>query len=102
MLLNAFAGTFADSLYGELTVSLNEGHLELARGDVHAPLEYWNANTFRWMLPITAPTAPTFIKFEITPDNTVTGMYFGLGSVVTLLGRKGSGRAGRGGVAVTP
>ncbi|PYP61334.1 MAG: hypothetical protein DMD26_17745, partial [Gemmatimonadetes bacterium] len=100
--LGAFAGTFADSLYGELTVSLNEGHLELARGDVHAPLEYWNANTFRWMLPITAPTAPTFIKFEITPDNTVTGMYFGLGSDVTLLGRKGGGRAGRGGVAVTP
>ena len=100
--LGAFAGTFADSLYGELTVSLNEGHLELARGDVHAPLEYWNANTFRWMLPITAPTAPTFIKFEITPDNTVTGMYFGLGSDVTLLGRKGSGHAGRGGVAVTP
>ena len=100
--LTAFAGTFADSLYGELTVSLKDGHLELARADVHAPLEYWNANAFRWMLPLTAPTGPQFIKFEISPDNTVTGMYFGLGTDVTLLGRKGGVRGGRGGVAGTP
>jgi CubicO group peptidase (beta-lactamase class C family) len=100
--LSAFAGTFTDSLYGEMTVSLKEGHLELARGDVHAPLEYWNANVFRWMLPLSAPTAPTFIKFDISPDNTVTGLYFGLGSDVTLLGRKGGGRGARGAVATTP
>ncbi|HXQ76581.1 MAG TPA: serine hydrolase, partial [Gemmatimonadaceae bacterium] len=100
--LSAFAGTYADSLYGEMTVSVKEGHLELARADVHAPLEYWNANNFKWLLPLTAPTAPAFIKFEITPENTVTGLYFGLGSDVTLLGRKGAGRGGRGGVASAP
>jgi hypothetical protein len=100
--LSAFAGTYADSLYGELTVTLKDGHLDLARGDVHAPLEYWNANNFRWLLPLAAPTGPAFIKFEITADNTVTGMYFGLGSDVTLLGRKGAPRGGRGGVAGTP
>ena len=100
--LSAFTGTYADSLYGEMTVSVKEGHLELARADVHAPLEYWNVNNFKWLLPITAPTGPTFIKFEITPENTVTGLYFGLGSDVTLLGRKGSGRGGRGGVAGAP
>jgi len=100
--LSAFAGTYADSLYGELTVSLKDGHLDLARGDVHAPLEYWNANNFKWLLPLTAPTGPPFIKFEITTDNTVTGMYFGLGSDMTLLGRKGAPRGGRGGVAGSP
>ena len=100
--LSAFAGTYADSLYGEMTVSVKEGHLELARADVHAPLEYWNANNFKWMLPLTAPTGPAFIKFEITPDNSVTGLYFGLGSDVTLLGRKGAGRGGRGSVASAP
>jgi CubicO group peptidase (beta-lactamase class C family) len=100
--LAAFAGTYADSLYGEFTVSVQSGHLELARADVHAPLEYWNANIFRWRLPVTAPTAPEFIKFEITPENTVTGMYYGLGSDVTLLGRKGAGRGGRGGAPASP
>lgn len=95
--LTAYAGTFADSLYGEFTVSVQNGHLDLARGDIHAPLEYWNANNFRWLLPPTAPTAPPFIKFDISTDNTVTGMYFGLGTDVTLLGRKGAGRGGRGG-----
>jgi CubicO group peptidase (beta-lactamase class C family) len=100
--LSAFAGTYADSLYGEMTVSLKEGHLELARGDLHAPLEYWNANNFKWLLPLSAPTGPPFIKFEITPENTVTGLYFGLGTDVNLLGRKGTGRAGRGGIAAAP
>jgi hypothetical protein len=38
------------------------------------------------------------IKFEISPDNTVTGLWFGIGGDVTLLGRKaGGGRGGRGG-----
>lgn len=90
--LGAFVGTYADSLYGEFTITMNDGRLELARGALHAPLVYWNANNFRWMLPLTEVTGPQFIKFEISPDNTVTGMYFGLPGDVTLLGRKGAGR----------
>lgn len=90
--LAAFVGTYADSLYGEMTVTMVDGRLELARGPLHAPLVYWNANNFRWMLPLTEVTGPQFLKFEISPDNTVTGMYFGLPGDVTLLGRKGSGR----------
>ncbi|HEY2377389.1 MAG TPA: serine hydrolase [Gemmatimonadaceae bacterium] len=98
--LSAFAGTYADSLYGEMTVGLKDGHLELVRGDIRGPLEYWNANNFRWLLPLSAPTGPAFIKFEISADNTVTGLYFGLGTDATLLARKGA-RGGRGGSAVT-
>jgi CubicO group peptidase (beta-lactamase class C family) len=97
--LAGFVGTYADSLYGEMMVSLRDGHLELARGDIRGPLEYWNANNFRWQLPLTAPTGPSFIKFEITPDNTVTGLYFGLAGDITLLNKKGGGRGGRGGAA---
>jgi CubicO group peptidase (beta-lactamase class C family) len=100
--LSAFAGTFADSLYGEMTVTVKDGHLDLARGDIHAALEYWNATNFRWLLPLTAPTGPAFIKFEIAADNTVSGLYFGLGSDMTLLARKGAGRGGRGAVAGAP
>lgn len=100
--LSAFAGTYADSLYGEMTVAVKDGHLELSRADVHAPLEYWNANIFKWLLPPTAPTGPAFIKFEITPDNTVTGLYFGLAGDINLLAKKGGARGGRGGAAVSP
>ena len=96
--LSAFVGSYADSLYGDVTVSLKDGHLELARGDIRGTLVYWNANNFRWQLPPTAPTGPTYIKFEITPENTVTGLWFGLVGDVTLLGKKGGGgRGGRGG-----
>jgi CubicO group peptidase (beta-lactamase class C family) len=101
--LSAFAGTYADSLYGEVTVTFKDGRLELARGDIRGPLEYWSANNFRWILPLTAPTGPTFIKFEIAADNTVSGMYFGLGSDLDLLGRKNAGgRGGRGATAGSP
>lgn len=93
--LAAFVGTYADSLYGEMTVTVKDGHLELARGDIRGPLEYWNANNFRWQLPLSAPTGPAFIKFEIGPDNSVTGLYFGLGADVTMLAKKGN-RGGRG------
>ena len=77
-------------------MTLKDGRLDLARGDVHGPLTYWNASNFRWLLPITAPPYPQFIKFEITADNTVTGLYFGLAGDVTLVakkaGERGSGR----------
>jgi hypothetical protein len=60
----------------------------MKHGDWAAPLQYWNANNFRWLLPPGTLAAPMFIKFEISPDNTVTGLYFGLGSDATLLAKK--------------
>jgi CubicO group peptidase (beta-lactamase class C family) len=97
--LTAYAGTYTDSLYGDATVEIKDGRLELTRGEWRAPLQYWNATNFRWSVP-GSPAGPLFIKFEVSPDNTVTGMYFGLAGDVTLLGRKNAGRgarAGRGG-----
>ena len=95
--INAFVGTYTDSLYGDATVSIVEGQLEMSRGEWHGPLQYWNANNFRWLLPPGTPTGVMPIKFEISPDNTVTGLWFGIGGDVALLSRKSTGRGGRGG-----
>lgn len=96
--INAFVGTYSDSLYGDATVSLVEGQLELRHGDWHAPLQYWNANNFRWLLPPGSPAGQINVKFEIAPDNSVTGLWFGIGGDVTLMNKKGGGRGGgRGG-----
>ena len=37
-------GAFADSLYAEATVSIKDEYLEMARGEQHDTLEYWNAS----------------------------------------------------------
>ena len=73
-----------------------ESHLSKAQWRPGAPLQYWNATNFRWSVP-GSPAGPLFIKFEVSPDNTVTGLYFGLAGDVSLLNRKGGGRGGRGG-----
>jgi hypothetical protein len=96
--LAAYAGTYGDSLYGDAVVTLKDGHLEMTHGDWSAPLQYWNADNFRWLLPPGTLSGQMFIKFEVSPDNTVSGLYFGLGSDATLLARKAN-RGGRAGLA---
>jgi len=103
--LTAYVGTYVDSMYGEAVVSIQDGHLEFKHGTQTGPLEYWNAANFRWYSTgsLSSPTGPNaYIKFEVTPDNRVTGVYFGFGSDISLFGRKNAGggrggRAGRGG-----
>jgi hypothetical protein len=98
----AFVGTYADSLYGDAVVSIKDGKLFLVRGDWSGALQYWNATNFRWLIPPGSPTGPMTIKFDVSADNTVAGLWFGIGGDVTLLSKKGGrggGRAGgRGGV----
>ncbi|HEY2027165.1 MAG TPA: serine hydrolase [Gemmatimonadaceae bacterium] len=96
--LPAFVGTYSDSLYGDAVVSVKDGHLEMKHGDWTAPLQYWNANNFRWMLPPGTVAGQMFIKFEINPDNTVAGLYFGLGGDAMLLTKRVN-RAARGATA---
>jgi CubicO group peptidase (beta-lactamase class C family) len=46
--LAAYAGTYADSLYGEVTVRLADGALVMDRGPAfQGDLEHWHYNTFR-------------------------------------------------------
>ncbi|MEP6620246.1 MAG: serine hydrolase [bacterium] len=93
--LSAYVGTYADSLYGGATVTLRDGHLEYAHGLERGPLENWNANTFRWRSNGSIPAATQYVKFDVSPDNVVTGVYFGLAPDVGFLVRV-TPRAGRG------
>ncbi len=97
----SFVGTYADSLYGEATVAIKDGKLEMTRGVQHGTLEYWNAGNFKWNsnASIGGPNGPTtFIRFEIGPDNRVSGLWYGLAPDVYLLGKKrpAAARGGRG------
>ena len=97
--LAAYTGTFADSLYGTVNVTLKDGHLELARGDWTGPLQYGNSTNFRWIMPPASPIAVLPIKFEVSPENVVTGLYFGFANEITLLNRVNAARGGRSGGA---
>jgi CubicO group peptidase (beta-lactamase class C family) len=45
--LERYAGTYADSLYGAVTVTHDRGRLRLRRGARSATLEHWHYDTFR-------------------------------------------------------
>jgi hypothetical protein len=80
--LSAYAGTYSDSLYGDASVSVQDDHLVLARGEWKGPLTYWNDENFRWS------ELSMFIKFEVAPAGTVSAMTFGLPGDVSTLTRK--------------
>ena len=102
--LNATAATAAHRLHRNVrrqplwrrVVSIKDGQASssfAANGAVRCSIG--TPTNFRWLIPPGSPTGPMNIKFEISPDNTVTGLYFGIGGDITLLGRKG-GRQGEG------
>jgi CubicO group peptidase (beta-lactamase class C family) len=98
--LDKYAGAYVDSLYGEFTIAIKNGALEMTRAGLTAPLVFWSTNNFRWMLPPSEITGPMFIKFDVSPENAVTGLFFGLGADNQLVPKKaapGGGRGGRGG-----
>lgn len=59
-----------------------------ARALAHGPLEYWNANNFRSLGTASIPAVTMYDKFEVGPDDKVTGVHSGLAPDVALLGRK--------------
>ena len=68
--LAAYAGTYTDSAYGDLRVTLKNGHLAMQRGELAAQLTHWHHDVFRaeW----TSRTLdPTFITFTVGPENAV-------------------------------
>jgi CubicO group peptidase (beta-lactamase class C family) len=69
--LAAYAGTYVDSLYGEITVKDDNGKLSLAFGpNRHSELEHWNYDTFRARFD--APLLGTsFVQFRLGPTGKV-------------------------------
>jgi CubicO group peptidase (beta-lactamase class C family) len=86
--LAAYVGTYTDSLYGDATVSLQDGRLEFTRGQDHGLLEYWNANNFRWQSNALIPALMPYVRFDVLPDGKVNGVYYGLAPNILLLERK--------------
>jgi hypothetical protein len=67
--LAAYAGTYIDSLYGEQTVRLADGHLTLQMGGPKgqiSDLTQWNADSFvtMWRDPLFREVYPSLVTFS--------------------------------------
>ncbi|HEY4648798.1 MAG TPA: serine hydrolase, partial [Gemmatimonadales bacterium] len=80
--LARYAGTYADSLYGSVTVRLERDKLVLAPSEfLSADLEHWNYDTFRaryrnWWIK------PTMVSFRLGSDGTIEAIDLGDGEVL--------------------
>jgi CubicO group peptidase (beta-lactamase class C family) len=93
--LTAFVGTYADSLYGEGTITLENGRLVFERGEWKGPLEYWNVGHFRWG-PLPSAVVPALqVKFDFTPDGKVSGLSFTVGADLVSMARREPPAGGR-------
>ena len=65
--LNAYVGTFADSLFGEVTVTVKDGKLHAVRGGLKGTMEHVNRDNFTWSTGlIVLPTLP--LEFLVGTD----------------------------------
>jgi len=74
--LAAYAGTYIDSLYGQQTVRLSEGHLTLQMGGPKGQicdLGQWNGDTFvtMWRDPLFRELYPSLVTFSADPRGTI-------------------------------
>lgn len=96
MALDAYTGTYVDSLYGEATILLRDGRLVLERGDWSGPLDYLSGENFTWTI-VPASIIPRLpIKFDVGPDGAVQALSLGIfGDVRSLRRPVAGGRGGR-------
>jgi CubicO group peptidase (beta-lactamase class C family) len=78
--LSAYAGTYADSAYGELTVTEQNGTLSFARAPIwRGTLEHWHYDTFR-----SAPLSPLLpsvtLHFRVGANGKVANVEFDAGT----------------------
>ena len=75
MSLDRYAGTYADSLYGTVTVQMKDGALSLQSGSATGRLEHWQYDQFRvvWSDPF---WDPSYVSFSIDPDGAVGELRF--------------------------
>ena len=75
--LAAYAGTYADPLYGEVTVKEEESALRLVQGpELRARLEHWNYDTWKIVWDMEW-VAPTFLRFDLGAQGGVRALEMG-------------------------
>jgi len=77
--LAAYTGTYIDSLYGEQTVRLADGHLTLQMGGPKgqiSDLTQWNADTFvtMWRDPLFREEYPSLVEFSADSQGTINAL----------------------------
>lgn len=97
--LAGYAGNYADSLYGSVTVLLERGRLVLAPSAfLTSDLEHWNYDTFRaryrnrWL-------GTSMVTFRLAADGTVSAVDLGDGKVLARVPVARASRSGGGGAA---
>lgn len=74
--LDAYTGTYADSLVGTVEVRMEDGHLALRYGSkLHARLEHWHYDTFRAVWD-NAWQGTDGVSFTLGGDGTVNAMTY--------------------------
>ena len=73
--LDRYTGTYADTLFGTVTVGMSDGRLTLqgAGGTAKGQLEHWQYDVFRvtWLDPF---WDPAYVAFAIDPEGSVGGL----------------------------
>lgn len=93
--LASYAGTYADSLYGDAVVTVQGNGLVMQRGIWTAPLVYRGYGHFRWTTLPSPALSELPVKFEVGLDGSVTAVSFSLGNdVATFVRKRQSGRPG--------
>ncbi|MDP9226888.1 MAG: serine hydrolase [Actinomycetota bacterium] len=77
--LAAYTGTYVDSLYGEQTVRLSDGHLTVQMGGPKgqiADLSQWNGDTFvtMWRDPLFREVFPSVVEFSAASHGAINGL----------------------------
>ena len=85
--LEAYVGTYADSLFGEAIVTIQDGRLMTVRGDLKGPMEHINRDNFRWTTDV-AVLPPIPVEFHIGPDGRAIALSLGIQGDIRRFGRK--------------
>lgn len=94
--LAAYVGTFADSLFGEVTVTEKDGKLSAVRGGLNGAMEPVNRDNFTWSTGLTVlPTLP--VQFLVGADGRASALVVTFGGESWRLGRKVARVGGQGG-----
>ncbi|MDD5652932.1 MAG: serine hydrolase [Candidatus Omnitrophica bacterium] len=78
--LEQYSGEYQNNVYGKISVSQNNGNLSIFIGPLKAELKltHWDKNDFTATWPdFDLSETPTFVRFDVDPDNTVSGVIIG-------------------------